>query len=136
MSNHENEKAIVCVDDEKMILNSLQSMLSRNLGSDYIYEFAESAEEAIEVIGELSKEGYKLEAVISDWLMPGMKGDEFLSKVHEKYPEITKVLLTGHVDSKVVKRLEEDNHEGIHCIFKPWKDGNIIEVIKHEDTHK
>jgi len=131
MSN--NEKAIVCVDDEKMILNSLQAMLSRNFGSDYVYEFAESAEEAIEVIGELAAQGYQLDAVISDWLMPGMKGDEFLSKVHEKFPQITKVLLTGHVDSTVVKRLETDNREGIHCIFKPWKDGNIINVIKHED---
>ena len=134
MNNH--EKAIVCVDDEKIVLNSLQAMLSRNLGSDYVYEFAESAEEAIEVISELADEGYQLEAVISDWLMPGMKGDEFLSKVHEKFPHITKVLLTGHVDSSVIKRLETDNREGIHCIFKPWQDGNIIEVIKHEEQSK
>ena len=76
---------ILCIDDEKTILQSLRSQLRRQFGSKFSYEFAESAEEGLEVIEELSLEGAAndLQVIISDWLMPGMKGDEFLMKIHK-----------------------------------------------------
>ena len=40
--------------------------------------------------------------IVSDWLMPGMKGDEFLIQVHQKFPHIVKVLLTGQADSEAI----------------------------------
>ena len=70
---------IVCVDDEKIVLDSLNSQLTRNFGKNFNYEFAESAKEALEIIEELHKaDDEMIYVVISDWLMPGMKGDELL----------------------------------------------------------
>jgi CheY-like chemotaxis protein len=56
------------------------------LGNNYIYEFAESAEEAWEVIEELTEDEVEILMIVTDWLMPKTKGDEFLVQVHQKYP--------------------------------------------------
>ena len=122
---------IVCVDDEKIVLNSLNSQLSRNFGNDYNYEFAESAEEALEIIDEL-RDGNEevIYVVISDWLMPGMKGDELLTEVRKKVKNVKTILLTGHVDSKIVQSIERTGND-IRCIYKPWNEAELIDLIKN-----
>ena len=72
------KKVILCVDDEKIILTSLKGQFKKHFGGDYHYEFAESAEEAIEVIADLDAENSVILLIVSDWLMPGIRGDEFL----------------------------------------------------------
>ena len=49
---------IVCVDDEKFILDSLKTQLKSAFGDLYSYEIAESAGDALELIEELSDEGH------------------------------------------------------------------------------
>jgi len=122
---------IICVDDEKIVLDSLNSQLTRNLGSNYNYEFAESAEEALEVIDDISSEGEEvIYVVISDWLMPGMKGDELLTEVRSKLGDVKTILLTGHVDSKVVQEIQK-KEKGIKCIYKPWNEKDLMELIQN-----
>jgi hypothetical protein len=41
--------------------------------------------------------------------MPKIKGDKFLMEVHEKYPDIKLILLSGLVEEDAYKRLEEAN---------------------------
>jgi predicted signal transduction protein with EAL and GGDEF domain len=48
-----SNSAILCVDDEIIILESLREQLQRHFGDRYLYEVAESVEEAWEVIDEL-----------------------------------------------------------------------------------
>lgn len=123
-----SEKVILCVDDEEMILNSLGDQLRRHFGDQYVYEFAESADEALEVIDELNKEDVSIIVIVSDWLMPGMKGDEFLIQVHKKFPGIIKVMLTGHADAKAIERAQKgaDLHR---CLLKPWTEEDLIEAM-------
>lgn len=122
---------IICVDDEKIVLDSLNSQLTRNLGNNYNYEFAESAEEALEVIDDISgSDDEVVYVVISDWLMPGMKGDELLSEVRGKLANVKTILLTGHVDSKVVQDIENSG-KGIKCIYKPWNENDLMSLIKN-----
>ena len=47
-------------------------------------------------IEELKVEKIKILIIISDWLMPGICGDDLLIKVHHYFPQITKVLGAGH----------------------------------------
>ena len=86
---------ILCVDDEKIILDSLEEQINARLGKDFDIEVAESGEEGLEIIEELEEEGRELAVVISDQLMPGMKGADFLIKVHERNQDALKILLTG-----------------------------------------
>jgi DNA-binding NtrC family response regulator len=123
------KKAIICIDDEKTILNSLKGQLKRNFGKDYQYEFSEDPQEALEMIEDLVTEGTKVLIIVSDWLMPGMKGDEFLIEVHKKYPQIVKVMLTGQADGEAVQRAKEKANL-YRCISKPWTEQNLIDTIK------
>ncbi len=122
------KEVILCVDDEKIVLSSLKAQLKRLFGDKYAYEFAENAEEALEIVDEIASETSIL-IIVSDWLMPGIKGDEFLIKVHEKFPGIKKVLLTGQYDEEAVSRVKEQAN--LHALIqKPWKEDELLEVIK------
>lgn len=121
---------IICVDDEKMVLDSLNSQLSRNFGNHYNYEFAESATEALDIIEEIrNEEDEMIYVVISDWLMPGMKGDELLEQVQNKVENVKTILLTGHMDSKVIDKIAQ-NDKGIKVIHKPWNEEELVNLIK------
>ena len=124
------KKAIICVDDEQIILSSLINQLRDAFGSKYTYEIASDGEEAIEVISELSNEGYELILIISDWLMPRMKGDELLIKLHKDYPNMFKILLTGHADQNAVNNAKKNANLN-KCIYKPWNKDELINSIKN-----
>ena len=121
--------AILCVDDETIVLDSLRYQLQSAFGDKYLYEWAESAQEALEVIEELYLEGTRVVVIISDWLMPGMKGDEFLIKVHEQHPDIIKIMLTGHADEEAIERSRQ--YANLECYFtKPWDGQQLIAAIR------
>jgi len=121
--------AILCVDDEAVVLDSLKIQLKKEFGDNYLYELAESASEALEIIEELQSEDTDILVIVSDWLMPGIKGDEFLIEVHKKYPKIVKVMLTGQADENAVERVKQE--AALHnCLYKPWDSRELIETIK------
>ena len=120
---------ILCVDDEKVVLKSLKTQLKSAFGNAYVYEMAESPADALELIDELNDDKIPLLLIVSDWLMPGMKGDEFLVRVHQKFPKIVKIMLTGQADEKAVNRAFEEAN--LHqCLQKPWSESELIETIK------
>ena len=124
-----SEAAIICVDDEVTILKSLEIELQDAFGDAYLYEFAESADEALEIIQEFGEDDIQVLVIVSDWLMPGIKGDEFLIGVHKKFPKIVKVLLTGQADEDAIERAK--NQANLHaCLYKPWTGEELIETIR------
>ncbi len=124
-----SEQVILCVDDEEIVLNSLEMQLKEQLGDKYIYEFAENANDALEIIEELDAENIEILIIVSDWLMPGIKGDEFLINVHNKFPKIIKILLTGQADENAVENARA-NANLYRCIYKPWESNELIKTIK------
>lgn len=120
---------ILCVDDDKTILMSLRAQLRYCLGTEFCYEVAESAEEAWEVINEIFEAGDHLAVVISDCLMPKVKGDEFLIDLHKKYPQVVKLMLTGHADHAVIDRAKV-NANLAACLIKPWSKEELVQTIK------
>lgn len=121
-------KAILCVDDEKIILDSLKTQLEIKFGERFMYETAESAEEAWEVIDELGDDDVEIVMVISDWLMPKVKGDEFLIAVHNKTPAVKTILLTGQADDSAVQNAVQ-NANLFAYIRKPWKTEQLMARI-------
>ena len=123
-----SNSAILCVDDEVVILDSLKEQLKRRFGDRYIYEVAESAEEAWEVIEELQEDEIKIMVIVSDWLMPGVKGDEFLIQVHQKFPQLITVMLTGQANAEAIERAKEQAN--LHaCLYKPWTEEELSQII-------
>ncbi|MCU0544789.1 MAG: response regulator [Oscillatoriaceae cyanobacterium Prado104] len=124
-----NELAILVVDDEPTLLESLAEELKRNFGQDYQIEAAESGQEALEVIEELLAEGVEIAAVVSDYLMPRMKGDELLCKIHSRYPNILKIMLTGQAGVDAVGNVV--NSANLYrYIAKPWDATDLQLTVK------
>lgn len=124
----EQKGILLCVDDEMIVLNALKDQLTQTYGKAYIIEIAESAEEGLEILEELSSDGYIPLVIISDWLMPGMKGDEFLIRAHALYPYVIKVMLSGQADEKAVQNAKD--HAQLHeFISKPWDSEVLIASI-------
>ena len=123
-----SKKVILCVDDEKLVLISLKAQLKRGLGPDYIIETAESGEDALEIIDELHAENAELPLIISDQIMPGMKGDDLLIMVHERLPRTLSIMLTGQANADAVgKALNQAKL--YHYISKPWDETDLILTV-------
>jgi len=110
---------IICVDDERVVLVSLRDQLTTHLGSDYDIELALTGEEAIEIFADLQAEEVEIPLIISDQIMPGMKGDELLIQIHTQYPKTLKILLTGQANAAAVGNTV--NAANLYrYIAKPW----------------
>jgi CheY-like chemotaxis protein len=125
---NDTRKAILCVDDEEIVLTSLKAQIREHFGDQYLYEVAESADEAWEVIEELDAKGVRLLIIVSDWLMPGVRGDEFLIQVHRKFPSVVKVMLTGHATEEAIHRVIHEANLA-RCLHKPWTEEELIRTI-------
>jgi len=123
-----NKPVILCVDDEPDILKTLKMQLKNEFKDDYFYELAESGDEALDLLDEFPEECQVI-VLVSDWLMPGIKGDEPLIKVHQKYPKIIKVMLTGQAHAAAVERAVQEA-DLYCCLHKPWKSKELIDTIK------
>lgn len=122
------DKAILLVDDEAILLLALKRSLRIKLGSGYRFETAVSAAEGFKAIDELASEGVELALVISDWLMPGMKGDEFLELVRERRPGTSLIMLTGHADKAEMDKLAQE--VGLKAFLrKPWDPERLFEAV-------
>ncbi|MDD2797595.1 MAG: hybrid sensor histidine kinase/response regulator [Bacteroidales bacterium] len=123
------KKAIICVDDEDIILEALKDQLGTFFEENFIIETATTAEEGLEIYQELIDRGTEVPVVISDYLMPGIRGDEFLIKVHEKNPETLKILLTGHANIDGITNAI-NNANLYRFIPKPWDRDDLILTVR------
>lgn len=123
-----NKPVIICVDDERIILSSLEIELIEALGDEYIIETAESSEEALALFNQLLEENYEIPLIISDCVMPGMPGDELLKRIHILNPKTFKIMLTGQMNTKAV--VNALNHANLYrYISKPWENSDLVLTV-------
>ena len=124
-----NKPVIICIDDEPTILDSLKIQLKKALEDEYIIETAEGGEEALELLAELIDEKYEVALVVSDYLMPNMRGDELLIRIHAVSPKTVKIMLTGQADLEAVANTI--NHAKLYrYIAKPWQTEDLKLTVK------
>ena len=119
---------ILCVDDEVTLLESLREQMKRVFSTEYVIEIAESAEMGMEILEEFIEDGIEVPLVISDQIMPGMKGDEFLIKIHEILPTTLKILLTGQANAEAVGNIV-NRAKLYRYIAKPWDTQDLILTV-------
>ena len=129
MSDTSQSFAVLCIDDEQVILTSLTEQIRAHFGRRFSYETALDASEALEVLDELHTEGIKTLVIVSDWLMPGMKGDELLIEIHRRFPQTVKVMLTGQADGEAVARAEREA-KLYGYLQKPWSRDELLSLIE------
>ena len=91
---------ILIVDDEEAV----RAGLTRSLhGKGYTLVAAASAAAALEVLAR-----QPVDLVLSDHHMPGMTGLDLLAAVRDRYPDTSRILLTGQADAAVGLRAIEE----------------------------
>lgn len=114
--------AVLLVDDEVNILSALRRLF-RPLG--YRIHTAESGPAGLAILEE-----EPVDLVISDMRMPQMSGVEFLAEVAQRWPAVTRILLTGHAD--LASTVDAINRGHIYAYFsKPWEDNDIRLAVQH-----
>ena len=115
-------KKILVVDDE--IYN--RQLLVRVLRLHYELCEAEDAEQALE---SLEAESDSISLVLCDHHMPGMLGAELAKVIHNRWPEISVMLLTGNDQDPAVRAVLEQGY--IHAVVaKPWLRDELDAVIR------
>lgn len=130
---------IICVDDDKLILSTLADQLAEWVGNNYAVEKATGGSEALEVLSDCNASGTPVSVIISDYIMPGMRGDELLCKIHERDKSIRNIMLTGYSQLDGIKNAI--NNAGLYrFISKPWDKKDlmltVIEAIKSYEQEK
>ncbi|HLA27994.1 MAG TPA: response regulator [Syntrophales bacterium] len=115
------KRTILCVDDEKDILNSLYDTFM----DVYNVKTAASGVEALRIFTEED-----IVLVISDQRMPEMEGTELLKKINELKPKCKKILLTGYAD--VNAAIDAINKGAVDkYISKPWDDDELVKTAEN-----
>ncbi len=116
-----SQPCVLFVDDEPNVLSALRRALRRE---PYSCLFAEGPDEALELLGEND-----IDLVVSDHLMPAMDGLTFLKKVREMYPQVVRIILTGHADLEMA--IEAINEGEVYrFLTKPWNDVELKITLK------
>ncbi|MBR8832040.1 MAG: hypothetical protein N5P05_000676 [Chroococcopsis gigantea SAG 12.99] len=115
-----NKPVIICIDDEATVIESLKIELKKAIGEEFIIETAEGGADAIELVDELLKEGTEVAVVLSDYIMPDIKGDEVLRRIHFMSPNTLTIMLTGQADLEAIGNAIK-NARLYRYLAKPWQ---------------
>ena len=112
---------VLLVDDEPLIAEALKRVLRKE---SYETVCAGSAAEALEILS-----GQSFDVVVSDEMMPGMPGSDFLGVVCDRYPETIRIILTGHPNLDTALRAINKGHI-YRFLIKPCSGVELSITIK------
>jgi DNA-binding NtrC family response regulator len=95
------------VDDEPKILEGLQRML-RPQRQRWEMAFASGGEAALAQL-----EAAPFDVIVSDMRMPGMDGATLLTRVRDRFPDVVRMILTGHTSLEAALRAVPVAHQSL-----------------------
>jgi thioredoxin reductase (NADPH) len=114
-----SKPVLLVVDDDPQVLAAVRRDLRSRYRENYAVMSSASGEEALATARALKSRGDSLAMAISDQRMPGMAGDEVLTRLREIYPIARRVLLTAYSDIEAAVRAINEAHLD-HYLSKPW----------------
>lgn len=112
---------LLIIEDEETLCESLKRVLSKE---GYIVDTAGSAESALEIF---EKGHYDL--IITDIILPGISGIEFLKKVKERHAEQIIVIITAYASLETaVEALRSGAYD---YIVKPIIHEELKQIVKN-----
>lgn len=107
---------ILLVDDEPNVLKALMRVFRQE---NYRILAAGNGQQALDL---LAKERFQL--MISDFKMPHMHGGELMKRAKTMYPDMIRIMLTGHADTDAVMGAIKEGAV-YKFILKPWNDDDL-----------
>ncbi len=121
VSQESDRLSVLCVDDEESILRALKRQLHYK---PYDVVTTTSPNEALDLLRSPNNIGL----ILTDYCMPSMTGAAFLEQAKMIRPEIPRMILSGHAETKVT--LDAINlGEAFRFILKPWNAGELETAI-------
>src|SRR5688572_27838882 len=117
----EDSRRVLIVDDDTLILRALQRVLE---AQGFTVTGCSNPEEALERL-----EAEPANLIISDYMMPGMNGVEFLSNARRLRPDAPRLLLTAINDFKVATDAVNTG-EIYRLLTKPWNHAELIGTVR------
>jgi DNA-binding NtrC family response regulator len=118
---------LLVVDDEKNMRLSLETIMSEE---GYQYRAADSAEEALKMLGQ-----EEFFMVITDARLGGMSGYEFLSRVNTKLPNLPVLMITAYATPKLA--VEAIKAGAIDYLAKPFAPEELLHAVARcAERHK
>jgi CheY-like chemotaxis protein len=112
---------ILLVDDEQKILDGLR----RSLHGQYQMDTANSGPEGLKLINLVA---VPYAVVVSDMMMPGMNGAQFLAKAHVACPDTVQMVLSGQADlGSTIAAVNEGNL--FRFLTKPCESADLTRAI-------
>ena len=112
---------VLLVDDDANILYALTRMLQKQPFQLYT---ARSAEEAMFML-----KAHDVDVLVTEEKMPGISGGELLAWVADNYPDVMRIVLTGH--ASVETAIRAINEGGVYYFFtKPCNEAHLAIVIR------
>jgi CheY-like chemotaxis protein len=103
---------VLVVDDESDIEMLFRQQFRRDLRAGrFAMEFAQSADKALQRIGEIVDESLIL--ILSDINMPGMSGLELLPKAKAARPDVPVIMITAYGDDNTRRKALEGGAEAL-----------------------
>lgn len=127
----ERNHVLLLVDDEPSILNALRRTLR---SGDYRIVIANGAEEALDALAH-----YEVGVIVTDNRMPGVSGIELLGQVKQRYPLVTRIMLSGYSDFTSLSSAINSG-EIFRFLSKPWEDDQLKAAVnegfmRFDDQH-
>jgi two-component system sensor histidine kinase/response regulator len=116
----QKKASIVIVDDEQSILKELRILLGRLY---QVHVFANPLE------AEVFVDNNEVDLVISDEMMPEMRGSVLLANIHRKYPDICNIVLSGQAEKDDIVKAVNEGHL-FSFLYKPTERQQLLNVIE------
>lgn len=111
---------ILYVDDER----ANRVVLEHSFKAEFNVAVAESGEHALEILAQR-----EVAVIVTDMRMPGMEGDTLLAIVKERFPSVTRMVMTAHQDIGPILRAI---NEGLvaRYIIKPFDRAELAQLLR------
>ncbi len=122
-------KAVICIDDDPMILQVLSFQLEKLIdSSETLIELYTNPSKALIDIEEFVFDEIEIVFVIVDYQMPEMSGAKFIRSLKQSRPNLPCVMLSGQANPNQVRALEAEGYLAAF-LTKPWEESQIHELI-------
>lgn len=126
--NRNTTATVMIVDDEDIVTRAIAGFLE--LETDYRVLTFQSPQEAL-----AATKRERIDCVVTDFLMPGMNGLEFLQAMRQWAPDVPAILLTGYADKEnAIRAINEINL--FQYLEKPWDNDRLGMVIRNAINHR
>jgi CheY-like chemotaxis protein len=115
-------RRVLLVDDDELVREVLMASLE---DAGFLILEAEDATNALALLDA----GAEVDALLTDFSMPGMDGLDLIREVHTRKPDLPAILLTGHVGEVTVQAVHRQRSDRFTLLQKPMKPAQIAERL-------